>query len=253
MACPVLFLLNTKGGHLKAVFPKDDRMLRVDATTQISDFKSQELEMQRKTFKPSATSKRHQKGYTLIELGIATAILAVLVVGALAGVQAIMTSGRVSDQTKTLGRLQSTISKHFQNAATNNGANAGLGQLIQLGAWDPRSVAGAVVTSAFGSAEALISNAAAIGSMPANRGFVYTIPSVPQAACPELAQGAAPMAFALWIANQPAAVAAAVPNDWVTANNSRVKAADAQVVNAADVAAACTLGGVLTFHIALKP
>ena len=242
---------------MKAIFPKDDRMLRVDAATQISDFKSQELEMQRKTFKPSATSKRHQKGYTLIELGIATAILAVLVVGALAGVQAIMTSGKVSDQTKTLGRLQSTISKHFQNAVTSTavdgGAAAGLAQLIQLGGWDARSVAGGVVTSAFGSAEALISNGAAVGSMPANRGFVYTIPGVPQAACPELAQGAAPMAFALWIANQPDGNAAAIPGNWAAANVSRVKAADAQIINAADVAGACALGGVLTFHIALKP
>jgi hypothetical protein len=61
------------------------------------------------------------------------------------------------------------------------------------------------------------------------------------------------MAFALWIANQDGAAAAAVPADWVTANDSRVKAADAQVINAAAVATACALGGVLTFHIALRP
>jgi prepilin-type N-terminal cleavage/methylation domain-containing protein len=251
VACPVLFWLNTKGGHLKAIFPKDDRMLRVDAATQISDFKSQELEMQRKTFKPSATSKRHQKGYTLIELGIATAILAVLVVGGLTGVQAIMLSGKVSDQAKTLGRLQSTISKHFQNAVTNNGANAGLAQLINLGAWDARSVAGGVVTSAFGTAEALVSNVGAIGTMPAARGFIYTIPGVPQAACTDLAQSLAPMALAISVT----AVGGAA--NWVAAdgNATLAKAPDAQVWDAAGIAAACAAQGAAasTFHIALKP
>ena len=227
-------------------------MLRVDAVTPISNFKSQDLEMQRQMFKPSKTSKRHQKGYTLIELGIAIAILAVLVIGALTGVQAIMTSGKVSDQAKTLGRLQSTISKHFQNAATNGGANAGLAQLIQLGAWDARSVAGGVVTSAFGSAEALIPNAVAVGSMPINRGFIYTISGVPQAACPELAQGVAPMAFALGIFLEGAAVPA-VPGNWAALGPNRVKAPDVQVVTAQDIAATCALGNLLTFHIALKP
>ena len=237
---------------MKAIFPKDDRMLRVDAATQISDFKSQELEMQRKTFKPSATSKRHQKGYTLIELGIATAILAVLVVGGLTGVQAIMLSGKVSDQAKTLGRLQSTISKHYQNAPTTA---ATLLQLTQLGAWDARSVSGTgtdtAVTSAFGTAEALVSNAASIGTMPINRGFIYTIPGVPQAACTDLAQSLAPMALAISVT----AVGGAA--NWVAGdgNATLAKEPDAQVWAAAGIAAACAAQGTAasTFHIALKP
>jgi prepilin-type N-terminal cleavage/methylation domain-containing protein len=223
-------------------------MLRVDAVTPISNFKSQELEMQRQMFKPSKTSKRHQKGYTLIELGIAIAILAVLVVGGLAGVQAIITSGRVSDQAKTLGRLQSTVSKHFQNSPTTN---ATLLQLTQLGAWDARSVNAGAVTSAFGTAEALVTNGAAIGTMPINQGFVYTIPGVPAAACPDLAQSLAPMAFAISIT----AVGGAA--NWVAGVNNAtlVKAPDAQVWNAAGIAAACNAQAAApsTFHIALKP
>ena len=232
---------------MEAIFPNEDRMLRVDAVTPISNFKSQELEMQRQMFKPSKTSKRHQKGYTLIELGIAIAILAVLIIGGLAGVQAIMTSSKVSDQTKTLGRLQSTISKHFQNSPTNA---ATLLQLTQLGAWDPRSVNNGAVTSAFGTAEALVTNAAAIGTMPINQGVVYTIPGVPAAACPDLAQSLAPMAFAIAIT----AVGGAA--NWAAANNvTLVKAPDAQIWNAAGIAGACNpqAANPSTFHIALKP
>ena len=237
---------------MEAIFPNEDRMLRVDAVTQISNFKSQELEMQRKTFKPSATSKRHQKGYTLIELGIAIAILAVLVIGALTGVQAIMTSGKVSDQAKTLGRLQSTISKHYQNAPT---AAANQAQLVTLGAWDARSVnAAGVVTSAFGTVEAIAPNGVAIGSMLVNQGFVYTIAGVPQAACTDLAQSLAPLAFAISITANGAAGAAGAPN-WAAgaANTSLAKAPDAQAWNAGGIATACAGLAPATFSIALKP
>jgi Tfp pilus assembly protein PilE len=153
--------------------------------------------MERQTFKSSKMSKRHQKGYTLIELGITTAILTVLIIGSLAGIQAIMTSGKVSDQARTLTKLQSTISKHFLNAATNVGNNPGLAQLIGAGDWKARLVNAGAVTSALGSAEALLSNGAAIGSMPLNSGFIYTLSGLPQAACPGPAQGAACMAWAL--------------------------------------------------------
>ena len=233
---------------MEVIFPNEDRMLRVDAVTPISNFKSQELEMQRQMFKPSKTSKRHQKGYTLIELGIAIAILAVLVIGALTGVQAIMTSGKVSDQAKTLGRLQSTISKHYQNAPT---AAANQAQLVTLGAWDARSVNAGVVTSAFGTVETVIPNGATvIGTMTANQGFIYTIPGVPPAACTDLAQSLAPMAFAISVSG-----VGGVAN-WAAANNATlVKAPDAQVWNAAGIAGACGAPGAnpSTFHIALKP
>ena len=43
-----------------------------------------------------------QKGYTLVELAIAVAILAVLIVAGLTGVQGILTSGKVNDQIKTM-------------------------------------------------------------------------------------------------------------------------------------------------------
>ncbi len=207
--------------------------------------------MQRQMFKPSKTSKRHQKGYTLIELGIAIAILAVLVVGGLAGVQAILTSGKVSDQAKTLGRLQSTISKHYQNTqilAANNQA-----QLVTLGAWDARSVniVNGAVTSAFGTVETVIPNGATvIGTMTANQGFIYTIPGVPPAACTDLAQSLAPMAFAIAVTG-----VGGVAN-WAPAGNATlVKAPDTQVWTAAGIAGACGAPGAnpSTFHIALKP
>ena len=153
--------------------------------------------MQRQMIKSLNAGKHHQKGHALIELGIAIGILAVLVVGGLAGVQAIMTSGKVSDQARTLTKLQSTTSKHSLDSATNAGNNPGLAQLIGSSGWEARSVNAGAVTSAFGSAEALTSNGAAMGSMPRNSGFIYTLSGAPQTACPGLAQGAACMAWAL--------------------------------------------------------
>ena len=190
--------------------------------------------------------KPKQGGYTLVELAIAIAILAVLTVAGLSGVQSIMNSSKVSEQVKVFGRLQTRITANYLGGST---ATATQSEVANLGGWDGSRVnAAGVVTSAFGTTETLVTNAAVIGTLPMNRGFTYTIQNVPQAACPELAQGLAPMAYALWINT-----AITVPTSWTTAADSLVKAADAQVWTPAGIAKACATGNPLTFNVGIKP
>jgi prepilin-type N-terminal cleavage/methylation domain-containing protein len=201
--------------------------------------------MLKQTLKHTTIGQRRQKGYTLIELGIAIAILAVLTVAGLSGVQSIMNSSKVSEQVKVFGRLQTRITANYLGGST---ATATQSEVANLGGWDGNRVNAGVVTSAFGTTETLVTNAAVIGTLPMNRGFTYTIQNVPQAACPELAQGLAPMAYALWINT-----AITVPTSWTTAADSLVKAADAQVWTPAGIAKACATGNPLTFNVGIKP
>ena len=61
--------------------------------------------------------KPKQGGYTLVELAIAIAILAVLIVAGLTGVQSILISGKVNDQIKATSKLASKVSL-LSNAAS---------------------------------------------------------------------------------------------------------------------------------------
>ena len=63
-----------------------------------------------------------QKGYTLVELAIAVAILAVLIVAGLTGVQSILTSGKVNDQIKVAAKLSSKISSLYSSNVSGTAA-----------------------------------------------------------------------------------------------------------------------------------
>ena len=63
--------------------------------------------------------KPKQGGYTLVELAIAVAILAVLIVAGLTGVQSILTSGKVNDQIKTVAKLGAKVSANYSSLTTS--------------------------------------------------------------------------------------------------------------------------------------
>ena len=125
-------------------------------------------------------SQRPQQGYTLVELAISVAILSVLIVAGLLGVQSILTSGKVNDQIKTVAKLSAKASALFSSGGTSGITQK---QMINVGAWDAsKANAAGAVTSSFGSTETITPNAAAIGDMPAGSGFIYTVRAIPQAA-----------------------------------------------------------------------
>ncbi len=193
---------------------------------------------------------KKQGGYTLVELAIAVAILAVLIVAGLSGVQGILTSGKVNDQIKVAAKLGAKLSSNFSSSSTSN---ISLATVANLGGWETSKITGTgdkmTIKSSFNSGEFITPNTAAIGSMPANSGFIYTISGVPSAACPDLANGLSALVFAISI-QAPAATPAAVI-DWPTTN--LVKLPDTNTVIPGTLATACTANTSSDFVIALKP
>jgi prepilin-type N-terminal cleavage/methylation domain-containing protein len=187
-----------------------------------------------------------QQGYTLVELAISVAILSVLIVAGLLGVQSILTSGKVNDQIKTVAKLAAKSSALFASSASGT-AGVIQQQMVNVGAWDASKANGAVVTSSFGSLETITPNANAIGAMAANTGFVYKINSVPQAACADLANGLSGFVFALNVVG----ASSVAPNDWST-GNAAVKLPGGANVTLANLANSCNNANS-DFYMAIKP
>jgi len=197
----------------------------------------------------SFPKKPAQGGYTLVELAIAVAILAVLIVAGLSGVQNIMTSSKVNDQIKTVARLSSKVSATFATTSTSGITTA---NMAGLGGWDTSKVSSnGAVTSSFATSEFVATNPAAITDLPLNAGLIYTISKVPTGACADLATGISNVIYALKI--QSAAATAAAQTSWLATSAIEVKAPGA-AINNISLATACALStSSVDFIIALKP
>jgi prepilin-type N-terminal cleavage/methylation domain-containing protein len=185
-----------------------------------------------------------QRGYTLVELAITVAILSVLVVAGLHGVQSILTSGKVNEQVKTVAKLAATANALFASSGTSGVTQT---QMLKLGAWDASKSINGNITSSFGSLETITPNANAIGVMAANTGFVYKISSVPQAACADLANGLSGFVYALHVRS---AFSAAPAGDWAEGATA-VKVPGNANITLANLANSCNNAN-LDFYMAIK-
>ena len=196
--------------------------------------------------------KPKQSGYTLVELAIAVAILAVLIVAGLTGVQGILTSGKVNDQIKTMAKLGSKISANYGSLSTSG---ISVATVANLGGWDTSKVSTAAgvtsVRSAFNSGEFITTNNAAISGIAANAGIIYTIGSVPREACPDLANGIGALAHG--IAVQAAASPTAAVTTYPAATNVQLKTAGTANIDPATLATGCAINASSDFIIAIKP
>lgn len=190
-----------------------------------------------------------QKGYTLVELAIAVAILSVLIVAGLTGVQGILTSGKVNDQIKTVAKLTSKISNFYANGTSGVTQT----EVARNGGWATNqfSVTSnvATITSAFGTTETLVNSTSAIGDLAANFGFLYTIKGVPKSACADLANGLSGLVYAIYISANATTTETAT---WTT-NSKLVKAPGGTSLVTANLASSCDLANTLDFQIAIKP
>ena len=198
--------------------------------------------------------KPKQGGYTLVELAIAIAILAVLIVAGLSGVQSILTSGKVNDQIKTVAKLSSKVSSFYSGGTS--GVTAA--EVARNGGWDTGkyttsgsgATATATITSSFGTTETIASNGSTvIGDIAANTGFIYTIKAVPKSACADLANGLSGLVYAIGVTAKDAGPL----SSWASTNTNVVKVSSATGVNTANLAASCDAGSTLDFQIGLKP
>ena len=143
--------------------------------------------------------KPKQGGYTIIELGIALTIIAVLIVAGLTGVTTVLNNSKANSQIEesgiVLAKLQSTLT------STNS---SGMTTAVAVGySYFPTSrVSGTSVTSKFNGSEFVRSNSAELTSTShgvvaaIGGGAIYTITGVPKAVCANIASSLATLANA---------------------------------------------------------
>jgi prepilin-type N-terminal cleavage/methylation domain-containing protein len=180
----------------------------------------------------------YQRGYSLVELSVALAIVAVILVGALLGTRQIMLTNSVNNQVKDSAIVISKIQRQF--AKQSNTANASNNVLAPLSIWpsERTSLNGTNWTIRGvinGSSELVFSNTSAIGTLPAKSGYIYILRQVPVDACSELVTALDAVAFAIYAG----ASAATAPADGATPTSTNVKVADTGAVSLTELATAC--------------
>jgi prepilin-type N-terminal cleavage/methylation domain-containing protein len=104
---------------------------------------------------------RQQKGYSIIELSIALAIISIILVTALAGVQRILRSNSTNEDLKNINLLASKLTVMLSNVPTT----AGIVQanLVNLRVFEGFRVNANVVTNAFNGNITVAPNTAQLG------------------------------------------------------------------------------------------
>ena len=182
-----------------------------------------------------------QSGYTLVELSVSLAIMAVILVGALMGTRQVMLSNGINNQIRDSANLMAKVQRHYTKQASTAGASTHV--LGRMGVWPAERATVTANTTTVrgvlnGSSELIFSNDAAMGSLPANGGFIYTLRNVPTEACADLISAFDTLAFALYAGVSPAAA----PTTGATPTLTEVKGADTASVDTAKLASACAPG-----------
>jgi prepilin-type N-terminal cleavage/methylation domain-containing protein len=105
---------------------------------------------------------RQQKGYSIIELSIALAIISIILVTALAGVQRILRSNSVNEDLKNLSLMASKTAVILTNVPST--ANITQANLVNLRVFEGFRVANNNVTNAFGGAITVVPNTGILGN-----------------------------------------------------------------------------------------
>jgi prepilin-type N-terminal cleavage/methylation domain-containing protein len=184
---------------------------------------------------------RQQKGYSIIELSIALAIISIILVTALAGVQRILRSNNVNEDLKNLNLMASKVTVMLTNVV--NTANIAQADLVNLRAFEGFRVAGNVVTNAFGGNITVAPNSAALGTVPINGGLMVYSTRIPPEVCSDYITGLAPIASHISASNaaNPAVAGAAYAN---------VVKTNLQAITIANLATACTAAAGNTITVA---
>lgn len=196
--------------------------------------------------------KHSQRGYSLVELSIVLAIIAVVIAGAITGVQSILRANNVNRTITTTNKaVGSIISKYIRDSdysgiSMQNLTNGG------MDIWEAKDItnagaANAAVINAFGGSVFVAPMAAAWNGLAVNQAFVYTLTNVPVAACVDVALGLEGLGTGMTILNTGNAAGVAA-NAMAAAGNSLVKAPGASITTA-KAAVACGAAGLTTVSI----
>lgn len=187
---------------------------------------------------------KKQAGYSLVELSVALAIVAVILVGGLMGTRQILMTNNVNNQLKDSALVIAKITRQFQNSLDTSGATNQ--NLIPLSVWpvdrftNSTNASGVFTGKVNGvianTTEYITPNSAKIGSLEINNGFLYTFTNVPAAACPDLISGLDNMAYALYAGK----TTGTAPSGVIPASLTAVKAADTARFAADKLATGCS-------------
>lgn len=150
--------------------------------------------------------KKSQRGYSLIELSIVLAIIAVIIAGAIFGVQAILRANNVN---KTISQTNFAVNKivaklirdpNYAGATTQN--LSAQGQEV----WEANYITNggtpnADVQNPFGNNIYVRSLNAAEFNIDPDQAYIYTLTGIPVAACSDLAAGLEGLALAAAVRN----------------------------------------------------
>jgi prepilin-type N-terminal cleavage/methylation domain-containing protein len=187
---------------------------------------------------------KKQAGYSLVELSVALAIVAVILVGGLMGTRQILLTNNVNNQLKDSALVIAKITRQFQNSLDTRGATNQ--NLIPLSVWpvdrftNSTNASGIFTGTVNGvianTKEYITPNGEKIGSLEVNNGFLYTFTNVPAAACPDLISGLDNMAYALYAGK----TIGTAPTGVIPGSLTAVKAADTARFAADKLAAGCS-------------
>lgn len=132
-------------------------------------------------------SLRRQKGYSIVELSIALAIISIILVTALAGVQRILRTNNVNNDLKTINLLTARLTTMLANNASTSGiTNA---NLIALKVFEDFAFKSGVAVNAFGGEVTIVPNNASVDSTPAGSGLIMYSRDIPPEVCPDYING----------------------------------------------------------------
>ena len=199
------------------------------------------------------SKKRRQGGYTIVELGIALTIVAVLIISGLVGVNAVLATTKANDQIsasgQTIARLQNIVSTSADLTNLTTQRAIGLSVFPRNRVTADRTAVNGVFS---GGSEFINTNTLAIGNLganiPANRAGLYVIHNIPRAVCSEVALALAPLVDSAWVnvtPNQQAAITAA-PNANVIKTNGGAVAPVA-------VSTACDINELSSLQLLIRP
>lgn len=202
--------------------------------------------------KIEATHKalRQQAGYTLIELSISVAIIAVLVMTGLYGVPRILASNNVSKLTQQMALASANFSKVAAQSPNNKAfANtttpAGVASIGQMGIWPDdaivKSAAGVVtkITHQFGGSiiSTPISATNALNNLAQDEGVWIRMDGIPQAQCFAVGSALINQSVAIWADGSASGSAFVEPTKAVIEGGSSPKVAG--VIDLAKLATLC--------------
>ena len=164
-------------------------------------------------------SLRQQAGYTLIELSISVAIIAVLVMTGLYGVPRILDANKVTTLTQQVTLATANYSKIASQTAgtlrtfSDSTASGSVASLGQMGVWPEetlvKTTAGAVskITHPFGGGVNSKSNVNGLTNMAADEGYYIRLDAVPLKNCFAITSAFLNTAVTAWVVNNDAAYA----------------------------------------------